>query len=60
MVCKLLALCFITKCLITVFSLPEIIKVLILHEEHNLYAGKFNQNPVKHFWTVKGKRTAQQ
>ena len=61
MVCKLLALCVISKCFITVFSLPEIIKVLVLHEEVKfMYAGKFNQDPVKHFWTVKCKRTAQQ
>ena len=55
MVCKLLALCVITKCFITVFSLPEIIKVLVSHEEVKfIYAVKFNQDPVKAFLDSKG------
>ena len=30
--------CFITKCFITAFSLPEIIKVLVSHEDVKLIA----------------------
>ena len=55
MVCKLLALCAITERFITVFSLPEIIKVLVLHKEVKfIFAMKFNQDPVKAFLSSKG------
>ena len=60
MVCKLLALCvitkcFITKCFITAFALPEIIKVLVSHKEVKfIHAVKFNQDPVEAFLDSKG------
>ena len=55
MVCKLLALCVITKCFITGFSLPEIIEVLVSHEEVKfIYAVKFNQDSVKALLDSKG------
>ena len=60
MPCKLLALCvitkrFITKCFITAFALPEIIKGLISHKKVNfIHAVKFNQDPVEAFLDSKG------